>query len=76
VGETNKAGEVDSFWGDSSLIGVRTRKDGRLPIKGTGPELNGAVESDVGVAQSSLIGIDVYSLEGDPKLTTGASFLI
>jgi hypothetical protein len=72
-----KAGDVEGFGpgGDSSLIGAHTRKDGRLPIKGTDPELNGAVESNVGVARSSLIGADTYGLEGDPspKSTTGVN---
>jgi hypothetical protein len=57
-----KAGDVEALKvlrvGDSSLIGVDTRKDDRLPIKGTGPELNGAVESNIGAARSSLIGAD------------------
>lgn len=66
-----KAGDVGCFWGDSRLTGVDTRKDGRLPIKGTDPEFNGAVESNVGMAQSSLIGADTNSLKGDPMLTTG-----
>jgi hypothetical protein len=74
VGEMKNAGDVECFGGDPSLIGVPTRKDGRLPIKGTDPELNGAVESNVGVAWSSLIGADIYGFQGDPtKLTTGAN---
>ena len=73
IGEMKKSGEVDFFGGDSSLIGAHTRNDGRLPIKGTDPELDVVIASDVGVARSSLIGADICSLDGDLMSTTGAN---
>ena len=77
IGEVKKSGELDFLVGDSSLIGADTRKDNRFQIKGTDPELDAVVDavvaSDVGIARSSLIGEDRYSLEGDLMLTTGAN---